>query len=392
MLGNRTPDDTDYEPRWRNFFKLDEMPWLRDHCIQNQIIVPAATYCVLALEAARALGRGKQVESIELSNIAILRPIVLDESSEGTETLLSLRSNIDSSKDKNGLIQAEFSLSAATMEDGRMRTAGTGEIRIILASDDADSAILFPSRPRKPHSELLPVNINQFCESLSKIGLGYSGPFRAITSAKRRMDMASAVVAIDEEVGKSIPVHPTWLNACFQTFLAAFAAPRDGSLWTAFMPTTIGRMTFSPTPSVSPDAPASMTVDAHLTEFTPGFQATLPTINGDMSIYDSRTGQLAVRIEDFTMSSFLPSTEKDDRLLYLKPVWQQDMLSGAAFETEQQGVSPYELKVIDACEKAIRYYLSKLSADKSFRETAENSPGLTVLLEKVAARDRVNPI
>ncbi|THC93486.1 hypothetical protein EYZ11_007042 [Aspergillus tanneri] len=383
LLGSRTPDDTDYEPRWRNFFKLDEIPWLRDHCIQSQIIVPAATYCVMALEAARALGRGKNVESIELSNITILRPIVLNESSEGTETLLSVRSDLDSIKGKSDLIRAEFSLSAGTVEDGQMRTAATGEIRISIASEQPDSSALFPSRPRKPQSDLLPVNINQFYESLSKIGLGYTGPFRAITSVERRMDMASAVVAIDEQVGKSIPVHPTWLDACFQTFLAAFAAPRDGSLWTAFMPTTIGRMTFAPISSIAPDEPASVTVDAHITELTPGFQATLPTINGDMSIYNSKTGKLEVSIEEFTMSSFLPATEKDDRLFYLKTVWQRDILSGAAFETEQV-TSPHELKVIDACEKVIHYYLSRLRADKSFHEKVEKSPGLLALIEKTA--------
>ncbi|KAL8721656.1 MAG: hypothetical protein Q9225_001705 [Loekoesia sp. 1 TL-2023] len=387
LLGNRTPDDTDYEPRWRNFFKLEEMPWLRDHRIENQIIVPAATYCVMALEAARVLGRGKHVESIELLNIAILRPIVLDESSGGVETLLSLRSDLDSSKGKIDLVRAEFSLSAGTVEDGHMRTVATGEILISLASDESDPSILFPSRPRKSHSELLSVNIDQFYESLSKIGLGYSGPFRAITSAERRMDMASAVVALDEEVGRSIPVHPTWLDACFQTFFAAFAAPRDGSLWTAFMPTTIGRMTFSPTRSIALDTPASVTVDAHLTEFIPGFRATLPTINGDMSIYNSQTGQLDVYIEDFTMSSFLPATKKDDRLFYLKTVWQRDILSGAACETEQQVTSQHELKVIDACEKTIHYYLSQLRADKPFPETAEKSLGLVGLVEKAAARD-----
>lgn len=392
LLGNRTPDDTDYEPRWRNFFKLDEMPWLRDHRIQNQIIVPAATYCVLALEAARALGRGKQVESIELSNIVILRPIVLDESSEGTETLLSLRSDLDSSKDKVDVIRAEFSLSSATMEDGRMRTAAMGEIRVFLADDEADTAIPLPSRPVKPQSELSSVNTNQFYESLSRIGLGYSGPFRAITSVERRMDMATAVVTIDQEVGTSIPVHPTWLDACFQTFLAAYAAPRDGSLWTAFMPTTIGRMTFSPTPSVAFDAPVSVTVDAQITEFTPGFKSTLPTINGDMSIYDSMTDQLAVRIEDFTMSSFLPAAAKDDRSLFLKTVWQRDILSGAVFDTEQQGVSPYELKAIDACEQAIYHYLLKLSADESFHETAGKFLGLSDLLARVADRDAKEPI
>ncbi|KAL8999563.1 MAG: hypothetical protein Q9169_001652 [Polycauliona sp. 2 TL-2023] len=387
LLGSRTPDDTDYEPRWRNFFKLDEMPWLRDHCIQNQIIVPAATYCALALEAARTLGKGKKVESIELSNIAILRPIVLDESSEGTETLLSLRSDLDTSKDKTtDGIRAQFSLSSATMEDGRMRTAATGEIQVFFAADDDESAAL-PSRPPKPHSELVSVNINQFYDSLGKIGLGYSGPFRAITSVKRRMDTASAVVTIDQNVGTSIPVHPTWLDACFQTFLAAFAAPRDGSLWTAFMPKTIGRMIFHPVPSNMVDTSGSVTVDAQITEFTPGFQVTLPTINGDMSIYDSKTGQLAVRIEDFTMSSFLPAAAKDDRSLYLKTAWQQIILSGANFDTDQQLGLPHELEAIGACEKLIHHYLSKLSAGDAFSETVMRYPGLEDLLAKAAARD-----
>ncbi|PLB52456.1 putative hybrid NRPS/PKS enzyme [Aspergillus steynii IBT 23096] len=387
LLGSRTPDDTDYEPRWRNILKMEELPWLRDHCIENQIIVPAATYCVIALEAARTLGRGKQVESIELSNVAILRPIVLDESSGGTETLLSLRSDIDTIKGKAECIRAEFSLSAGTVEDGHMRTAATGEIRISFASEESHSASMFPIRSHKPKHDLLSVNVNQFYESLGRVGLGYSGPFRAITSVERRMDMASAVISIDEEVGRSTPIHPTWLDACFQTFLAAYAAPRDGGLWTAFMPTTIGRMTFSPTPKIT----GSVAVDARLTEFTHGFQATLPTITGDMNIYNSKTGQLEVRIEDFTMSSFLPASEKDDRVLYLKTVWQQDILSGAIFEAGEPNPPPRELEVIDACEKAIHYYLSELSMDMSFYELADKIPGLMGLMEKAAARDVSEP-
>ena len=391
LLGSRTPDDTDHEPRWRNFFKLEEMPWLRDHCIQNQVIVPAATYCVMALEAARVLGREKPVQSIELANMAILRPIVLDESSDGTETLLSLRSDLESTKRKSDLIQAEFTLSSGTVEDGHMRTAVTGEIRIFLAGDENDCPVLFPSRARKPQHELLSVNVGQFYELLDGMGLSYTGPFRAMISVERRMDMASAVVKIDEEVGRSIPVHPTWLDACFQTFLAAFGAPRDGSLWTAFLPTTIGRMAFSPKPNVAPEGPASMIVDAHLTDFTPAFQATLPTITGDMSIYSSKTGQLEVRVEDFRMSSFVPATEKDDRILYLKTVWQPDILSGPTFETQQQIAAPHELKVIDACEKATHYYLSKLKAQKSFHAIAEQSPGLLGLVEEAAARATTEP-
>lgn len=385
LLGSRTPDDTEYEPRWRNFLKLEEMPWLKSHRIQNQIIVPAAAYCVMALEAAKVLGRGKHVQSIELLNVAIMRPIVLDEASEGTETLLSLRSDLDASKAQNRIIRAEFSLSSGAMEVGHLKTAATGGILIHLGCDDFDNAYVRPEATKRKDAGLIPVNVDQFYASLDKIGLNYSGPFRALRSVQRRMNVASAQVAVDKEVGTSVPVHPTWLDVCFQTFLAAFAAPRDGSLWTAFMPTAIGSIQFfKPNPGITPAVPAS--VATRLGDIIPGYMATLPTITGDMEIYNSDTDHLVVRVEDFTMSSFLPASEKDDKLLYLKTVWKQDVLSGVTFEADHEHASPDELELIDACEATVQYYLQKFEKDGAHRERAQASPYLGSLVAKSKAR------
>ncbi|KAL4994078.1 hypothetical protein BDV10DRAFT_189351 [Aspergillus recurvatus] len=383
LLGSRTPDDTDYEPRWRNILVLDELPWLRDHCVQDQIIVPAATYCVMALEAAKVLCRGKKVQSIELSDVNILRPIVLDEASDGTETLFSVRSDLDSNKKENE-IQAQFSLSAGAMDDRHLRTAATGQIRITLADRDSFS---FPDRGGQTGLGLLPTSVDRFYASMDEIGLSYSGPFRAMISMQRRLNDASAIVAVDSELAGTIPVHPTWLDACFQTFLAAFAAPRDGSLWTALMPTTIGRMVFSPSSS-SQSRGASVTVDAHITEFAPGYQVALPKLTGDMSIFDTETDQLQVKIEDFVMSSLLPASESDDRRFYLKNVWGQEMLSGALCASSDHSIAVLESesKLIDACERAVHYYLSELKAAGHLDEAAGKSPGLRSLISEMEVR------
>lgn len=389
LLGSRTPDDTEYEPRWRNFFIINELPWLRDHSIQNQIIVPGATYCVMALEAAKVLCRGKNVRSIELNDVAILRPIVLDKASDGTETLFSVRSDLDSNKNKNE-IQAQFSLSAGTVEEQHLRTAATGNICITLADSDVDAdspSTLFPARSTQAHLDLIPTNVERFYTSMKAIGLTYEGPFKAITSIKRRLNTASATVAIDRGLVENTPIHPTWLDACFQTFLAAIASPLDGWLWTAFMPTTIGRMTFAGL-SDSGSLPASVTVDANITEFKPGYQVALPTFTGDMSIYNSDTCKLQIKIEDFVMSSFLPATEKDDRRLYLRNVWTQEILSGALCELPDQVLSPseIELKVLSYCESAIRYYLAKLKTADHLDALTQNIPGLRSLINETDAR------
>ncbi|KAH2023248.1 Nonribosomal peptide synthetase 14 [Aspergillus fumigatus] len=384
LLGSRTPDDTDYEPRWRNFLIMEELPWLRDHCVQGQIIVPAATYSVMALEAAKVLCRGKHVQSIELSDVAILRPIVLDEASDGTETLFSVRSDLDSNKKHEHEIHAQFTLSAGAMDDRHLRTAATGHIRITLAAEAPSS---FPNGPRPTELDLLPTSVDRFYASMDEIGLSYSGPFRAMTSMKRRLNVASATVAVDRDLAGTIPVHPTWLDACFQTFLAAFAAPRDGSLWTAFMPTAIGRMVFSPS-STSQVPGRSVTVDAHITDFAPGYQVSLPTLTGDMSIFNSETNQLQIQIEDFVMSSFLPASEKDDRRFYLQNVWGQEMLSGALCAAAERCVAPTESesKIIDTCEKAVHYYLSKLKAAGLLDQWADKNPGLRSLMNEIEAR------
>ncbi|KAI1778541.1 Nonribosomal peptide synthetase 14 [Hypoxylon cercidicola] len=394
LLGSRTPDDTEYEPRWRNFFIVNELPWLRDHSIQNQILVPAATYCIMALEAAKVLCRGKNVRSIELHDVAILRPIVLDKASDGTETLFSVRSDLDSNKNKNE-IQAQFSLSAGTAEDRHLRTAATGNICITLVDLDVDAdspSALFPPRSRQAHLDLVPTNVEIFYTSMKAIGLTYEGPFKAMTSMKRRLNVASATVAIDRGLVESTPIHPTWLDACFQTFLAAIAAPLDGWLWTAFMPTTIGRMTFARL-SDSESPPVSVTVDANITEFRPGYQVALPTLTGDMSIYNSDTGELQIKIEDFVMSSFLPATEKDDRRLYLRNVWSQEILSGALCESRDQVMPPSESesKLLNYCESAIRYYLSKLKTADHLDVLTQNLPGLRSLISKTEAHNSSIP-
>ncbi|KAJ0414063.1 Nonribosomal peptide synthetase 14 [Aspergillus carlsbadensis] len=378
LLGSRTPDDTEYEPRWRNFLILDELPWLRDHRIETQIIVPAATYCVMALEAARVLCRGRQVESIELCNVAILRPIVLDEASDGTETLFSVRSDLDHRKNENE-IQAEFSLSAGAMDDRYLRTAATGHIRIILSS----APVRFPNRRPDADSDLLPSSIDRFYTSMAGLGLSYSGPFRAMNSLRRRLNIASATVAVDASLADTGPIHPTWLDACFQTFLAAFAAPLDNALWTTFLPTAIGKIVFASTQD-SQRPGSQVTVDAHITEFVPGYKADLPTLTGDMDIFNADTGIVA-RIEDFVLSSLVPASETNDRRFYLKNVWEQELLSGALCASLDHNVAELgnDSHTIDACEGAVQYYLTKLKADGHLDRLSATCPGVRALLSEM---------
>ncbi|GIC92267.1 putative PKS-like enzyme [Aspergillus udagawae] len=340
LLGSRVPGGTGSEPRWRRIFKLEDLPWLGAHHIQNQTVIPTALFCVMALAAAMDISNGKQADSIELSDITIGRPIVLEASSVEIETSLSISSLVDSGIDGIDTVQADFSLNKSAPQDPNTVTVAKGRLRMTFA--DHELGLFSSSRPSKPCG-LRPVNINQFYDSLRDIGLSYGGPFRALTSAERRMDYACGVVAPTTGGASSISalLHPAILEACFQTLLLAFAAPRDGSLWTAFAPTKIGRLTLFPNSCFGLDTPASVTVDAHLQEYTSGYESEIPIIYGDVNVYSSDTAQLQFRLENVTISPITRSTERQDRQLYLKKIWRPDILSGPGLKQENH-ISSYE--------------------------------------------------
>ncbi|KAI1844908.1 hypothetical protein JX266_008924 [Neoarthrinium moseri] len=385
LLGARTTDDSEHEPRWRNILKVEELPWLSDHRIQGQTIVPGAAYCAMALEAASALGRsrGENVYQVELRDLEIVKAISLDEGSEGTETLFSLKTLETGS---GGLITADFSLSAASLEDGIMRRVCTGNVLIYTGDGGLNSGST--SWIEDKHSNLLPMNIDRFYSALGDLGLGYTGAFRGLSSLERSMDKASGVISVHDEA-RSVPVHPTWLDVSFQTVFAAFAATNDDSLWTAFLPTKIGSMKlFYPSADITGHdtglghATNEIAVDSYISCFEPASPGAMPKITADLNIFDSATSQCRIEIQDLTMSAFLPVTSKDDRHVYQRTEWVQDILSGVP-ATGEYRENRLENEELATCEEVAYQYLDALRSSKHVNAIAEKHAMLAQIVDKL---------
>ncbi len=83
LLGAPVDDFNVMEPRWRNFLRLSELPWLRDHQVQNSILYPAAGMIIMAVEAMRQ----KLGESLETVTGFKLREISIGKKSRGFGSL-----------------------------------------------------------------------------------------------------------------------------------------------------------------------------------------------------------------------------------------------------------------------------------------------------------------
>ncbi|KAI0469975.1 polyketide synthase-like protein [Xylariaceae sp. FL0804] len=105
LLGHLTPDSTDRDKRRRHLLRQEEIPWLKGHQLQNQMVFPAAGYVVAASEASKALLDGAPASVVEVANLDINQALTFDNPDSSIET------------DKNK-ITATFTHNAATGKRG----------------------------------------------------------------------------------------------------------------------------------------------------------------------------------------------------------------------------------------------------------------------------------
>ncbi len=91
LLGTRVQDSSVLEPQWRNVLVADDVPWLRDHKVQDLTVFPLAGYLCMAIEACRqkANWTGSKLESVGLREISVHQALAIPDSTS-VELRLSL--------------------------------------------------------------------------------------------------------------------------------------------------------------------------------------------------------------------------------------------------------------------------------------------------------------
>ncbi|KAI1389751.1 ketoacyl-synt-domain-containing protein [Hypoxylon trugodes] len=93
LLGTLTDWSGDLEPIWRNFIRLEELPWLREYRIQDRPVFPVTAFISMVVEAAsqRAALRGFEAGSVDVHDIVVPEQLFLSDD-EPVELLLIFRS------------------------------------------------------------------------------------------------------------------------------------------------------------------------------------------------------------------------------------------------------------------------------------------------------------
>lgn len=89
LLGTPVVECSAVEPMWRNMLRVENVPWLRDHMIDRDVVLPGAAYVTMACEAMRQVSDAT-ADDYSLRNVTLRSALTLPESS-ATEVLFAMQ-------------------------------------------------------------------------------------------------------------------------------------------------------------------------------------------------------------------------------------------------------------------------------------------------------------
>ncbi|KAI1480108.1 hypothetical protein F4774DRAFT_425201 [Daldinia eschscholtzii] len=298
LLGKPVLDWNPLQPRWRNFLKISELPWARDHKINEAIIYPAVGMIVMAIEAANQLADpDRPINGIKLTDTYFLTTLTIPTSAQGIETQFILSPSPGSS-DRNPT-SWKFRLFSYDNFQWQEHCHGTVHIDYSRIPNELEGE----QGPKKlkeaqdayrlvHETAIFKRTKDQFYKSAFKSGYTFGPSFRAmdnLTFSDRFGHQATASIdcfrweSVDNKnhFQKHI-VHPTTLDGILQVSLAAFTRAGEDVVSTA-IPSEIQYLWVASSGLSFPNADTVKSRGKVISRGNVGYETTTTALDSSMS-------------------------------------------------------------------------------------------------------------
>lgn len=202
LLGSKLPESTDLEPSWRNIFHLQNVSWIRDHRVGNDVIFPFAGYVAMIGEAIRQINGYD--EGFRLRRIVVSTALVLSDD-RPTEIITTLRQ-----RRLTDTLNSHWWDFTITSHDGRAWTRHcTGEATV--QSNNFAAA-------QTPQPYLKKVATRDWFETLRRAGLDLGVAFQRLERITTNTTTQQAMGTVCRRTSQtdSYHLHPTAIDAALQ--------------------------------------------------------------------------------------------------------------------------------------------------------------------------------
>jgi len=258
IIGTLANYSNDLEPTWRNILRLDDLPWLQHHKIQSLTVFPMSGFIAMALEASsqRAVTNGTQLDSFELKDVSIIKPLVVPD--KDTEMTISIRPH------QEGVLSSsenwdEFRICSWSHDQGwTEHCVGLVATRTI-DNNDVDSSRQTQDAKARLQSDLsfvagsgaAPIASGQMYDTLAELGVSYGPTFQGVDNCQANDSRAVGDIIVPD-IAKDMPNHyvsdtliqPAFLESLIEMYWPVLGAGRR-AVDTIYLPSSVDHMTVS---------------------------------------------------------------------------------------------------------------------------------------------------
>lgn len=340
LLGAPVADFNPIEPRWRGFIRTSELPWVKDHKVQQNILYPAAGMIAMVVEAIQQTSARASAEVVgfRLRDINLSKAIAVPENNEGVEITFILRP-LSTSSIASSYQWHEFRLFSISGEN-----VWTEHCRGCVTAITPNSSGEVDNNREMRHKELAvdevfathkqlcenPINIKKMYGRLDNIGLSYGPAFQNFVDLRssKTGHISLGLISIPDTIkfmphGFEYPyiLHPATLDSVIQTIFPALTAG-GSELENPLVPTFIKYMTISNSGLNIPGKKLKVASSATWKGY--GHATASITVSAD----DDSIPKPLIEVKDLRCSS-IPHTastgKKEPRKLCFNMIWDEDI-------------------------------------------------------------------
>ncbi|RFU78094.1 polyketide synthase [Trichoderma arundinaceum] len=324
LLGTKVFGAPWHSPSFRKILKLEQLPWLRDHKMGTDILMPASGYISMAVEALYQTSQALQpVEGVErasqlcyrLRNVTFDKALVLEDNVD-TKVMFTLTPHPGT-----GNPWYDFKV-ASSRGDDLWLTHCVGLIRL------SDPAANEPASVEDVTPLKFPTPAHMWYKAQANIGYGFGPAFQKLIDVESLVGQrrSRATVSLEEpEAAHSpqshYPLHPAVLDGCFQTTQPALRAGDRSALDSVVVPASIDELIINATDS-RPTVGVSLGVAGYTGR---GRKEEAKNYWSSCTVYDPEKRQLLMKLSGLRCHKLDTGIELHSQHTLSRTVWRPDI-------------------------------------------------------------------
>ncbi|KAI0115438.1 hypothetical protein GGR51DRAFT_546261 [Nemania sp. FL0031] len=248
LLGSKVVGTAKLRPQWRNILRLKTLPWLGDHRLGTDSVLPGAAYMTMAVEAVlrahEELRQPANAQAFSLEDVSIKKALVIPGDDYGIETITTLE--LADTTTIPSATWATFSVSSVGRETNEWTEHSTGRIKIEFEPGEdhikeAQATIHTP----------LSLDVKTWYKRFLSIGLNYGPVFQQLSNLSTDPTSQTATATVNLAPAGSnanesrYAVHPASLDGAIQLGLIAYYQGHTTKAITAFVPVHLSHLYIS---------------------------------------------------------------------------------------------------------------------------------------------------